>query len=87
MLDFSYYSAVLELLKGAIYVEHGKTFPMFHLGKVSLGKSFTWEKFIIGGGGVKIFHKVSSSLKCIKKGTNPNVCCIFKHSLVPFYAL
>ena len=66
MLDFSYYSAVLELLKGAIYVEHGKTFPMFHLGKVSLGKSFTWEKFIIGGGGVK----VSRSLKWIKKGTN-----------------
>ena len=61
MLDFSYYSAVLELLKGAIYVEHGKTFPMFHLG------SFTWKKFIIGGGGVEFFHKVSSSLKWIKK--------------------
>ena len=41
MLDFSYYSAVLELLKGAIYVEHGKTFPMFHLGKGSLEKKFT----------------------------------------------
>ena len=48
VLDFSYYSAVLELLKGDIYVEHSKSWEIFPTRVGVWG--FTWEMFINGGG-------------------------------------